>query len=59
MRFLTQADIASFLTEKPVAAIHFDANGIRSIEPSRASQWQMLNRCWRSVWTLGKCLMIP
>ena len=26
MRFLTQADIASFLTEKPVAAIHFHAN---------------------------------
>lgn len=26
MRLLTQADIASFLAEKPVAAIHFDAN---------------------------------
>jgi thioredoxin-like negative regulator of GroEL len=26
MRLLTQADIASFLAEKPAAAIHFDAN---------------------------------
>ena len=26
MRPLTQADIASFLTEKPATAIHFDAN---------------------------------
>jgi thioredoxin-like negative regulator of GroEL len=26
MRALTQADIASFLAEKPAAAIHFDAN---------------------------------
>jgi thioredoxin-like negative regulator of GroEL len=26
MRVLTQADIASFLAEKPAAAIHFDAN---------------------------------
>lgn len=26
MRLLTQADVASFLTEKPAAAIHFDAN---------------------------------
>ena len=26
MRLLTQADIASFLADKPAAAIHFDAN---------------------------------
>lgn len=26
MRLLTQADIASFLAEKPVAAIHFDGH---------------------------------
>jgi len=26
MRFLKQADIASFLAEKPAAAIHFDAD---------------------------------